>query len=245
MFEWDHLRASFLNNLPFVRDTVWSLRARAAKRQYDVRTTDELPSRFIYYPLQMTPESSINNPAPYFVDQMRAIDAIRLSMPNDCLLVVKEHPAAIITRPTGFVRALSRRAGVVVAHVRMSSSELIRRAACTISVTGTATMEAFLMGRPAIMLGPSLIADYLGGPCPIDGLRQRILDVMANPPADDYVRRAVAEILSVRRDFTFVAPRYPGEPALRRNNIEAMARAMIEHMQRIAHDSRLDPGRVA
>ena len=55
------------------------------------RRSRALPKRFIYYPLQVTPEASINTPAPYYVDQMRAIDALRLAMPPDCALVVKEH----------------------------------------------------------------------------------------------------------------------------------------------------------
>jgi hypothetical protein len=230
MFEWDHFRASVLNNLPLFRDTMWWFRATVAERQFDVRTLDALPRRFVYYPLQTSPESSINTPAPYFIDQMRAIDAIRFAMPNDCLLVVKEHPASIVTQPTGFVRALRHRAGVVVAHYRMSSGELTQRAACTLSVTGTATLEAFLLGRPSIVLGSSLVASYLGGVCPIDQLRTRLSAAIERPPNDEEIVSAVAEILSVSRDFTFVAPGYPGEPTLRRRNIQIMARALLERV---------------
>ncbi|HTI86986.1 MAG TPA: hypothetical protein VL966_10310 [Alphaproteobacteria bacterium] len=236
-FERDHLRASLLNNLPRLRDTIWAIRARIAAKEYDVDDFNALPKRFVYYPLQTTPESSINTPAPYFVDQLRAIDAIRFAMPNDCLLVVKEHPSSIITRPVGFVRALRRRAGVVVAHYRMSSRDLVMRAACTLSVTGTATLEAFLLGRPSLVLGPSLIASYLGGVCPIDQLRPRLVASMSRPPTDDEVITAAAEILSVSRDFTFVAPGYHGEPALRRRNIRIMSRALLE---RVGHPAAAD-----
>jgi hypothetical protein len=234
MFERDHLRASVLNNLPALRDSIWWARTKVAEGQYDIGDLADLPPRFVYYPLQMTPESSINTPAPFYVDQMRAIDAIRFAMPNDCLLVVKEHPSSISTRPVRFVRAVRRRAGVVVAECRMSSRELVRRAACTISVTGTATLEAFLLGRPSLVLGSSLIAEYLGGVCPIDQLRVRLAAAMSRPPTDEEVVNAVAEILSVTRDFTFVAPGLPGEPTLRRRNVRSMARALLE---RVGHPS--------
>ncbi|HXP32181.1 MAG TPA: hypothetical protein VN832_13890 [Stellaceae bacterium] len=232
LFERDHLRAAFLNNLPAVRDAWWRRRVAIAARAFDCDRLEDLPARFIYYPLQVTPESSINTPAPYFVDQLRAIDAIRMAMPNDHLLVVKEHPAAIEVRPTAVVRALRRRAGIVVAHYRMSSRALIERAKCTISVTGTATLEAFLLGRPSLTLGPNMIAEYLGGSCPIDALGPRLREAMARPPGDDQILRAIAEILSVSYDFVCFTPGMAGEPMLRRKNLENFLAALRDHAAR-------------
>ena len=114
LFEVEHLRTSVLNNLPWFRDTMWRLNRKRGEAEFDMARPEDLPKHFIYYPLQVTPESSINTPAPYFVDQLRAIDAIRFAMPNDHLLLVKEHPSAILTRPPSFVRSLRRRAGVAV-----------------------------------------------------------------------------------------------------------------------------------
>lgn len=232
LFELDTLRTGILNNLPALRDAWWGLRIAVAKRQYDIDRLEDLPPRFIYYPLQTTPEASINTPAPYFVDQTRAIDAIRFAMPNDHLLVVKDHPSAIPVRPVSFVRSLRRRAGVVVAHYRTDSRALIERAACTISVTGTATLEAFLLGKPSLSLGSHIISGYLGGVCPIDQLAPRIRKAIANPPADETVAHALAEIFSVRHDFFFNAPGLPGEPVLRRRNIERILSGLLDHLRR-------------
>lgn len=230
MFERDHLRASLLNNLPQIRDSIWWARAKIAEKECDIGSPEGLPPRFVFYPLQMTPESSINTPAPFYVDQMRAIDAIRFAMPNDSCLLVKEHPSSISTRPVSFIRKVRRRAGVVVAHCRMPSRDIIQRAACTISVTGTATFEAFLLGRPSLVLGSSLVASYLGGVCSIDALRSRLRDSIESPPSDETIIRAVAEILSVRHDFTFGAPGGAGEPTLRRRNIQTMSSALLQHV---------------
>jgi hypothetical protein len=232
LFEREYLRISLLNNLPWFRDALWWTRRQRGEREFDFAEINQPPARFIYYPLQVTPESSINTPAPYFVDQLRAVDAIRFAMPSDCMLVVKEHPSALATRAPGFVRALRRRAGIAVAHVAMDSRALIRRAGMTISVTGTATLEALLFGRPALTLGPSMIAGYLGGVASIGELRTRIAEHFDRAIPDDAVIRAVTEILSVRYDFLLRTPGLPGEPILRRQNIDRLLMALLDHIAR-------------
>lgn len=232
-FQWDYLRASFLNNLPFLRDRIWAARRRANERHCDIRSLEELPGKFIFYPLQYTPESSINTPAPYFLDQFRAIDAIRFAMPSDCVLVVKEHPACILIRESGFVRRLQRTGGVVVAHYGLSSVELVKRAGLTISVTGTATLEAMLLGRRAITLGGSLVSGFLGGACSLGELSERIEQAFdANMP-DAEVKTAIATLFNARYEVLFGAPGTPGEPVLRRRNIARLTEAFIDHCRRV------------
>jgi hypothetical protein len=228
-FQWDFLRASFLNNLPFLRDLIWEIRRRMNEVNCDIRSLDELPNKFIYYPLQYTPESSINTPAPYFLDQFRAIDAIRFSMPSDYKLVVKEHPACILLREASFVRKLQRTSGVIVAHHGLSSLDLVRRAGLTISVTGTSTLEALLLGRRAITLGGTLVSSMLGGVCCLGSLEQRISLDIERRISDADVVKAIATLFSVRHEIAFGSPGAPGEPVLRRGNIAYLTRAFIEH----------------
>ncbi len=234
LFDREHLRTSLLNNLAPLRDSLFALHRRKAYRLHDVATFDDLPAKFIYYPLQMTPESSINTPAPYYVDQFRAIDALRFIMPHDHILLVKEHPAAIVVRPLPFLRAIQNRAGVMMAAANMDSRALVRRAALTVSVTGSATLEAFLFGRPALTFGPTLFSSYLGGACPISTLQERLRSAIAAPPADETIVRAVAEIMSVSYDVTFGVPGTPGEPVLREGNIARFLDAVRDHARRVA-----------
>src|SRR5262249_5031107 len=233
LFEVDMLRTGFLNNLAWLRDRWWRLRIARAEREFDVDRPQNLPPRFIYYPLQTTPESSINTPAPYFVDQLRVIDAIRFAMPNDHLLVIKEHPVGgIPIRPISFMRSVRRRAGVVVAHYRTDARALTERAACTVSVTGTATLEAFLLGKPSLSLGSNFITEYLGGPCPIDKLNERLHDVIAHPPSDELIVQAIAQLLSVRYDWHFNAPGAPGGPVLRPRSVDRLLEAILDHIRK-------------
>jgi hypothetical protein len=230
-FQWDFLRASILNNLPFLRDNIWNIRRRINEAICDIYALDELPNKFIFYPLQYTPESSINTPAPYFLDQFRAIDAIRFAMPSDYKLVVKEHPACVLLREGSFLRRLQHTSGVVVAHYGLSSLELVRRAALTISVTGTATLEAMLLGRRAITLGGTLVSGMLGGVCSLGDLEQRISLELERHISDADVVKEIANLFSVRHEVAFGSPGAPGEPVLRRGNITRLTHAFIEHCQ--------------
>jgi hypothetical protein len=235
LFQWDDLRASFLNNLPFVRDFIWDIRKEINSRVYDLATIESLPAKFIYYPLQYSPESSINTPAPYFLDQTRAIDAIRFAMPSDYVLVVKEHPACILIRSGAFVRALKKTAGVLVAQYQLPSIELTKRAAITISVTGTATLEALLIGKPSIALGPGLCAELLGGHCPLGLLERRVAECLVTSLPDERVMAQLTRLFSVRHEISFGSPGMANEPVLREGNVSKFTNAFFDHCVQIAH----------
>lgn len=240
VFEWDYLRAAVLNNLPVLRDAIWKLRRWKNESLCDVRNIGELPGKFVFYPLQYSPESSINTPAPYFVDQMRAIDAIRHALPSDVVLVIKEHPACILLRNGGFLRELLHKSGVVVAHYAMPSAEIVKRALITISVTGTATFEAFLLGKPSITLGNAFFSEAIGGICDLRDLRAKIAEKLNTsiPGAD--VTHFLARVFSVRCEVVFGSPGIPGEPVLRAGNVAEFADRFMLHCASSAAPSQGD-----
>ena len=233
LFVPDQIRASVLNNLPALRDRWWGLRTSRAAGEFDVGELGALPKRFIYYPLQVSPEASINTPAPYYVDQMRAIDALRLAMPPDCALVIKEHWAGIGFRSVDFVRRLRKLPGVLVAKYTINSRDLILRASLTCAVTGTAALEAFLLGRPGFALGPGLAHWALGCGETTRSLRDEIAARIDVPIPDQAVIERVATLLSVRYPFLFVSPFYQGEPMLRRGNMTRFYQALLDHLARL------------
>ncbi len=232
LFDYEEIRVSVMRNFPALRETVRGIRRWRNAKQYDVDHVDGLPERFIFFPLQYSPESSINVPAPYFVDQFRVVDALRFAMPSDCVLLVKEHPACVEMRPPKFMRRLRNVPGVVVAKATIPSIDLIRRGLLTATVTGTAAFEAFLLGRPAIALGPGLSAWALGGPCSQAYLRDDIAQAMANSPSQDFVVNQIAKLFSVRYPFFFATAHQPGEPMLRRGNIRRFWAALVDHLER-------------
>jgi hypothetical protein len=226
------VRLSLMRNFGWIREPIRGQRAARNAAQYDIEDLAELPKRFIYYPLHFTPEASINTPAPYYVDQMRVIDALRYAMPNGFMLVVKEHPICLPIRRPSFLRKLRRLPGVVVAKATMPSLELVKRAALTTTVTGTAAMEAFLLGRPGMLLGPALPSWLIGSHPPANDVRAAIARAIDNPPADEFIVERLAQLLSVRYPFTYGSVHEPGEPVLRRGNMRRMWEALKDHLQR-------------
>jgi hypothetical protein len=116
----------------------------------------------------------------------------------------------------------------------MDSRMLARRAAVTVSVSGSATLEAFLFGKPALMLGHSFITPYLGGAVPLAQLRERLAAAIGAPPGDEAVVTAIAEIMSVTYPFMISAPGLPEEPVLRPGNIARMLDAIRDHATRVS-----------
>jgi len=232
LFEPVIIRLSLMRNFAWIREPIRRQRALRNAGQYDIGDIAGLPKRFIYYPLHFTPEASINTPAPFYVDQLRAIDALRLAMPNGCILVVKEHPACLPLRPTRFLPKLRRLPGVRVAKVSMSSLELVKRAALTATVTGTAALEAFLLGRPAMLLGPAIPSWLIGAHPPANDVRAAIAGAIDNPPSDEFIIERLAQFLSVRYPFVYGSAHEPGEPLLRRGNMRRMWEALKDHLER-------------
>jgi hypothetical protein len=234
LFEPVVIRLSLMRNFAWIREPIRRQRAGRNAAQYDIGDFADLPKRFIYYPLHFTPEASINTPAPFYVDQMRVVDALRLAMPNGCILVVKEHPACLPLRPTSFLRKLRRLPGVGVVKPSMSSLELVKRAALTATVTGTAALEAFLLARPAILLGPAIPSWLIGAHPPGNDVRAAIAGAIDNPPSDEFIIDRLAQLLSVRYSFVYGSAHEPGEPVLRRGNMRAMWDALKDHLRREA-----------
>jgi hypothetical protein len=232
IFDHDEIRRAVMANSGLLRRVIRGWRERRNAVQYDIADAAALPERFIFYPLQFAPESSINVPAPYFVEQTRAVDALRFAMPSDYALVVKEHPVCLGMRPIEFMRRLRNLPGVMVIKASVPAIDVINRAALTATVTGTAAFEAILLGRPAIAFGPGLSAWTIGRMAMMANLRTEILNAINEPPSDDFVVGQVAKLMSVRYPFYFDTTGLPGEPMLRLNNMQGFLSALLEHFER-------------
>jgi hypothetical protein len=140
------------------------LKKSLRKIHYDIRSVDGLPAKFVYYPLQYTPESSINTPAPYFSDQLRGVDLILSVLPPHHYLVVRDHFAKLTEldrKHIKFYSSLRERASVLLADPAIQNLEILKCASLTVSVTGTSCLEAFLLGKPSLHLGKVFFTDWI------------------------------------------------------------------------------------
>lgn len=206
-----------------------------SERLFEIHSLGLLPKRFIYYPLQYTPESSINIPAPFFVDQLRAIDMIRLNMPSDCYLVVKEHPAMIGRRSSCFYRELKKKTGVMLAHPKLSSRKLIERALITVSVTGTACLEAFLLGLPSFHIGKAFFTNWITH-CDCADMRGMLYKAIKNKPNEKKILDLVSRVYEASYDFVCYGPgdKILGSQYLMNTwNVRAFLFAMVDHIKKM------------
>ncbi|OQA32759.1 MAG: Capsule polysaccharide biosynthesis protein [Betaproteobacteria bacterium ADurb.Bin341] len=145
-----------------------------------------------FFPLHFSPESSINVPAPFYIDQIRVVDKILLEREGNRTLVVKEHPAMFGFREKGFYRTLKRRPFVSFVHRTIKSYDLIRKANTVFSVTGTACLEAFFFGVKWVQLGDNYLSDWVH--------RRQAKGAEATPV--EFIR----DVRSVSSDFVLYSP---------------------------------------
>ena len=225
------LRVSLFSTwFPLVWKLIQKARGAINSRICDLEDLDLNEMKFVFFPLQYTPESSINVPEPFYIDQLRVIDAVRYSMPSDHILVVKEHPAAIGVRKSGFLREVRKRPGVRIIKWDYSTRALIENASLTVSVTGTASFEAFLLGKPSLVFAPTFFSEQIGGAVRLEELR-RIFSEKSEPLCSQRVDEGLADLLARSRPFVSVAPESLGGLTLDASNIESMVEALVEWLE--------------
>lgn len=170
-----------------------------------VKEIDKLSEKFIYFPLQVTPESSINNLEPYFVDQIRAIDLLIMNIKPNIKVVVKEHPAFAGERSESFYKILSRKPGVEIASLSINSNELIKKSIMICSVTGTAILEGMLRNKAVFQFGKTFFYQNQFG---FDSFRNLKIDLeeIMNNLRENKIDTIIKELYPVLFDFYIEQP---------------------------------------
>lgn len=157
------------------------------------------PGNFAYYPLHMQPESSVDNWAPFYQDQLALAKLVLRALPADCSLVVKLH----FIDPDNYSRAqlkdLLKLPGLQVADPLSQSRKFLDAAKLVIGIQGTACLEAALLGKPTLIFGDSPYQYFPNTERAkdVNSLQQQIGDLIARPiPSDAQIKESVAEYIS-------------------------------------------------
>ncbi len=226
-------RMRITRNIPGIAAKIRQRRfALVAARYFD--RPAHVPAKYVYYALHYTPESSINGLQPYYVDQLRAIDALLLNLPPGHRLVVKEHPAMVGMRPLSVYRALRRRPGLVLLHPAVDSRTLIAGAALVVTVTGTVGLEAYLMGKPTLTFGRSFFAHLCRSAPALSELGAVLADCVAAyaPPDEATKEAAIARLMNIGADFSINDP-WLGPTVLSPDNIAAARAYLWRHLAQL------------
>jgi hypothetical protein len=177
----------------------------------DLKDIPEGP--FVYFPLHFEPEATTMVVSPMHTNQIAVIEYLAKNIPLSMSLVVKDHITMLGRRPFKFYKDIKKMPGVSLVSPYEDSIELIKRAALTCVITGTAAWEAILLKRPALIIGDSPFLALEKGiiHCPnLDNLAQAIANALTLPPVDDE-RLALFIAAVLGQSFDFPKDLYWGE----------------------------------
>lgn len=162
---------------------------------------------YVLWMLHARPEESVSAVGDG-LDESEEILWLRNNLPGDVKLVVKENALMLGTRRRGFYRAL-RREGISLVAPTVSSGPLIRGSLGLVGLSGTALLEALVIGKPALAVGHPEFEACLTG----QGRLALTQFVDAIAPAkrvssDELLPRYLTGLLrgSDERDIPFLAP---------------------------------------
>ena len=127
-------------------------------KRYKSLSTSDLPEKFIILFLHYEPERTTLPEGFGFTQQLAAIKALELALPNGTKLLVKEHPTTFehlchwkVRTPRWYNEILSDKIKLV--DMKIPAYKLIDKSVATASITGTAVGESLLRGKPGIIFG--------------------------------------------------------------------------------------------
>lgn len=126
---------------------------RLALARSPIRPTEPWSDHpFVLWPLHTRPEDSVSVLG-LGLDEIEEIRRLRSILPSSYQLLVKENPAMVGLRGRGFKRLIESQPGVCLVDPRVPTASLVERACGVVSLSGTALLEAAVIGKPAWALG--------------------------------------------------------------------------------------------
>jgi hypothetical protein len=141
----------------------WNKRAdlRALRPPVTRSLADMKGKPFVFFPLHTEPETALQGMSAEFMFQLEAIAAIARDLPAGVTLVVKEAYHALGRRPRDFHRQILSFKNVVLLDTMEFGLDVVKEAAVTATITGTAGYEAAILGKPVITFGQHNIYGFL------------------------------------------------------------------------------------
>ena len=134
----------------FVRE--WR-EARRMQGRKMARLSELVGTPYVYFPLQVDPETGFQGRSPEYFNQHAAIVSISRDLPAGVRLAIKEHFPALGLRPVNFYDQLRDLKNVVLLDVRENGLDAIRHCSAVATINGSSGQEAAVLGKPVITFG--------------------------------------------------------------------------------------------
>lgn len=197
--------------------------------------------KFVLILLQVTPESSINTFSQYFIRQERMIELVRLNLPSNYKLLVKEHPAMRGMRKTSWYKSIKKKLGVFLVSHDLDTRELIKKSSLVVTVTGSAGLECYHMDKSVLMFGPTFFSHLVTRYDSMISLKSTIYNLInkSTYPQLDKKTENIAKIYNIGYDF-FVHEPFHFERVMTKENINNLLNAIQDHIKRLEEYNKTD-----
>lgn len=197
---------------------------------------------YIYYPLHLQPEASTMAMAPYYLDQISVIANLAKSVPIDYKIYVKEHPVMLGRRSRNYYNEIQQLPNVELVSPSVDNFRLIKNSKMVFTITGTAAIEAAILDRPAIMLGPGIpsycpTVKYAGDVAPTKWSELIDMQLNAKFNDEDGLRRFLAGIFEHSFCCYFMEPNSAPDKVLAEENVEILVDVLTSEMDMLCKDA--------
>lgn len=117
--------------------------------------------KFVFFPLHTEPETALQRASPEYFFQLAAIASLARDLPADHLLVVKETYENRGRRPDNFYDQIREFKNVILLDMLELGLEVVRKSRAVVTISGTAGMEAAVLGIPVVTFGRHNIYNFL------------------------------------------------------------------------------------
>lgn len=203
-------------------------------RFFHIKTEqDFIPENYIVFLLQVTPESSINTFERFFIEQERVIDLVRLNMPSNMMLLVKEHPAMRGMRSSRWYKKMHHKSGVQLVTHRVDTQLMVKNSKLVITVTGSVGIECYHMDKSVLMFGKNFISHFVDNVDSFTLLKKHIAELIYKKKFDSYEEKKIkiAQLYNVGYDF-FIHEPFHFSKVMEVSNIEIFLEAILNHIER-------------
>jgi len=191
----------------------------------------DLGRKYLYVPLHVKPEVADMFFGKDYAHHEAYIADLAKRIPSDCVLYVKDHPAMVGRRPMSFYNNVKKLYNVEFLGPYVSNYELIKHAQATVTVTGTAGWEAYLLNRPVVALG-DCIYNFLPGVLHMDlrapDFPDRLIAYLKDFQPDEAERKAAIRACYVSSYDIDCEFRDPAELATRFDRLAWIIRELVD-----------------
>jgi len=179
---------------------------KKAKREnyFELSRADNL--NYIIFPLQLEPESSIMVMTPEFDSQEHLVHLLASNLPAGWILIIKEHPLALGTRPDGYIDRISSYPNTLCASPFDNSLDWCRKSKAVATINGSLAYEACFQGIPVISFGKHNLINFLSYVFQVDSYKslQESLNKICSGKIDSKEKR-LKQGITLKKSITDVS----------------------------------------